>query len=309
MGETGNTHVARIGKVDHGEHSLAAAIRKAMGEGDATSERVAGDGRVGAVTRGVADLSGFDAEEARDGLVAGIRDIVHGAGFGRVVLGISGGKDSTVTAALCARALGAGNVLGVLLPDGTQPDISDSHRVIDALGIRSIEANIHAAHRGLIDAVDLRAANGGEALGADAVRESDINVAPRLRMAALRYVGQATGAMLAGTGNASEIAVGYFTKDGDSSCDLAVLAGLTSVEVVEVGKALPEIPRDLVEKIPTDGLSGKPDEERLGVSYVDIHNWLRRGTSGDGDVDEAIAKLHARTRHKRQPAKVAWERP
>lgn len=259
------------------------------------------------VTYGTADLTGFDAEEARDGLVAGIRDAVHGAGFERAVLGISGGKDSTVTAALCARALGADNVIGVLMPDGVQPDIADSERIVEVLGIRHLTVDIRKAHdaitvpvTGLLDEVT------DEPVDAGMIIESDINVAPRLRMTLLRYVGQATGALLAGTGNASEIAVGYFTKDGDSSCDIAVLAGLTSVEVVEVGRTMPEVPAELVTKVPTDGLSGKPDEERLGVSYVDIHNWIRHGTSGDAKVDERIAILHARSEHKRHVPKPVW---
>ena len=96
-------------------------------------------------------------------------------------------------------------------------------------------------------------------------RESDINVGPRLRMTTLRYIAQAMGAWLAGTGNLSEATVGYCTKDGDTSCDFAMLGALTSVEVVEVGLTMPEIPRELVTKTPTDGLSGYSDEERLGV--------------------------------------------
>ena len=256
------------------------------------------------VEYGVPVLAPFDAVSVRDGIVRGIRRVVHDSGFGKVVVGISGGKDSSVTAALCVRALGAGNVTGVLMPDGEQADIADSREVTDALGIRHMTVNIGEIHDAL-----LRAIPSGMLAGADGdgMSEADINVIPRLRMTVLRYVCQSTGALLMGTGNLSEMVVGYFTKDGDSSCDVAVLANLTSIEVVEVGKTLEEIPRRLVEKTPVDGLSGKTDEEKLGVSYVDIHNWIRMGTSGSSDVDATLVALRSRTRHKRVPAPKAYE--
>lgn len=257
------------------------------------------------VERGVPYLEPFDAVTVRDGIVKGIRKLVTDSGFERVVVGISGGKDSTVTAALCVRALGADNVTGVLMPDGEQADIADSHEVVETLGIHHLTVNIGGIHDALLSAIP---SDGLAGMTKEGLAESDINVAPRLRMTVLRYICQATGALLAGTGNLSEMQVGYFTKDGDSSCDVAVLANLTSVEVMEVGKAMSEIPRHLVEKPPADGLSGKTDEERLGVGYVDIHNWIRLGTSGDASVDERIATLRARTRHKRVPAPVPYAR-
>ena len=131
-------------------------------------------------------------------------------------------------------------------------------------------------------------------------RESDINVGPRLRMTTLRYIAQALGAWLAGTGNLSEATVGYCTKDGDTSCDFAMLGALTTVEVVEVGLTMPEIPRELVTKTPTDGLSGYSDEERLGVSYADIHRYIREGSCGNPETDEIIRKKERANLHKRR---------
>lgn len=243
----------------------------------------------------------FDAVRTRDELVGNIRDAVASAGFTKVAVGISGGKDSTVTAALCVRALGRDNVIGVLMPDGHQPDIADSEEVVTSLGIPHMTVNIKDAHDALLSAMPVSSAR-DDGLDFANHAEADINVAPRLRMTALRYVCQANGALLAGTGNASEIAVGYFTKDGDSSCDIAVLSRLTSVEVVEVGRTMAEIPSHLVSKAPADGLSGKTDEERLGVSYADIHAWIRRGTCGNPATDERIAQLNRATGHKRRPA-------
>ena len=243
----------------------------------------------------------FDAEAVRDRLVELIRETAAAQGFSRVVVGISGGKDSTVTAALCARALGKENVYGVMLPDGEQKDISDSRTICESLGIRQRTVNIGAIHAALKAVTDQ---NGSTAADGEFTvpcsRASDINVGPRLRMTVLRYIAQAIGGRLAGTGNLSEITVGYCTKDGDTSCDFAVLGKLTSVEVVRVGLTMPELPRDLVEKTPADGLSGRSDEENLGVSYRDIHQYIRLGTCGDEAVDEKIRQKEAANMHKRR---------
>ena len=240
----------------------------------------------------------FDAGKVRDALVSGIRKAAAEQGFQKAVVGISGGKDSTVTAALCARALGAENVYGVMMPDGVQKDLGDSRRLCDALGIRRKTVNISGMHAALRDETDKTQAAEGE-FDVPASRISDINVGPRLRMTALRYIAQALGARLAGTGNLSEITVGYCTKDGDTSCDFSVLGALTSVEVVKVGLTMDELPRDLVEKTPSDGLTGRSDEENLGVSYEAIHRYIREGSSGRREDDERIRRLEKAGRHKR----------
>lgn len=239
----------------------------------------------------------FDAAQSRDRMVENLKAYAKSSGFTDVVLGISGGKDSTVSAALCARALGADHVYGVMLPDQEQPDIGDSIRVCEALGIRAKTVNIGAMHRELLEAVA-----GGEGFAVDFHRESNVNVGPRLRMTVLRYIGQALGARLVGTGNLSEKTVGYCTKDGDTSCDFSLLGDLTSVEVVQVGLTMEELPKDLVEKTPADGLSGQSDEERLGVTYRQIHDFIRLGSSGDAQTDALIEKKRAASRHK-------WESP
>ena len=243
----------------------------------------------------------FQPEKARDSLVNELRKLAETRGFSKVVVGISGGKDSTVTAAICARALGADHVYGVMMPDGEQKDIADSIRVCEALGIHRRTVNIGKMHAALKEVTDQNtpsAADGEFVIPQN--RESDINVGPRLRMTTLRYIAQALGAWLAGTGNLSEATVGYCTKDGDTSCDFAMLGALTSVEVVEVGLTMPEIPQELVTKTPTDGLSGYSDEERLGVSYADIHRYIREGSCDNPETDEIIRKKERANLHKRR---------
>ena len=243
----------------------------------------------------------FEAASMRDRMVEEIKNLAARQGFSKVVIGISGGKDSTVTAALCARALGKENVYGVMLPDGEQKDISDSIRVCEALGIQQRTINIGPMHEALRAVTDQNSPTAKEnEFVISYHKESDINVGPRLRMTTLRYIAQALGARLAGTGNLSELTVGYCTKDGDTSCDFSVLGSLTSVEVVEVGLTIDELPRELVVKTPTDGLSGKSDEERLGLTYQDIHKYIRFGTCGDAETDEKIRRKEQANLHKRR---------
>ena len=245
-------------------------------------------------------MDGFDAVKARDNLIRGIRSLAEEEHFSRVVIGISGGKDSTVCAALCARALGPENVYGVMMPDNVQADISDSVRVCASLGINSRTVNIGEMHKALHTAL----ARDTEGFPVAYVKESDVNVGPRLRMTTLRYIAQALGARLVGTGNLSEATVGYCTKDGDTSCDFALLGTLTSKEVVAVGLTMEELPGELVEKTPSDGLSGKPDEERLGVTYQAIHDYIRKGSSGDPEADAIIRRKEQANMFKRRMPKV-----
>lgn len=243
----------------------------------------------------------FDPEKARDALVRAIRETAEKQGFTKVVIGISGGKDSTVTAALCARALGPENVYGVMMPDGVQKDLGDSRRVCSALGIRHRVVNIGGIHEALRAVTDQKTETAEEGeFTIPASRQSGFNVPPRLRMTTLRYIAQALNARLAGTGNLSESTVGYCTKDGDTSCDFSVLGALTSLEVVRIGLTMKEIPRDLVEKTPSDGLTGLSDEENLGLRYSDIHRYIRSGTCGDEATDEKIRRKEAASMHKRR---------
>jgi len=247
----------------------------------------------------------FKPKVVRDKLIDGIRAIAEEQSFTKVVVGISGGKDSTVTAALCARALGKENVYGVLMPDGGQLDISDSYRVCKELGINCFNFDIGKMHTAMLMGFEDRIND--EEFAVPFSAEANINVAPRLRMTVLRYITQALGARLAGTGNLSEVTVGYCTKDGDTSCDFSVLGALTSVEVVRVGLTMKEIPADLVTKTPTDGLSGMSDEEKLGVSYEDIHKYIRNDDSLEIETWKKIRNMETRNLHKRISPPIVFD--
>lgn len=243
----------------------------------------------------------FNAEETRDNIVKWLQDYAKKSGFNKVVIGISGGKDSTVTAALCVRALGKENVYGVILPDGIQKDIKDSFEVVKALEIKSKIFDIETMHNSLLYITEGLHLGEKDSFQVPYVKEANINVAPRLRMTVLRYITQALGARLVGTGNLSEITVGYFTKDGDQSCDFSLIANLTSVEVVQIGLTMPEIPEHLVKKTPSDGLCGLSDEEKLGVSYQDIHDYIRYPilfAENHPEVANKIRDLHIANLHK-----------
>ena len=239
----------------------------------------------------------FNAEKTRDNLVNWIKDWFDRNGKDKyAVIGISGGKDSTIVAALCARALGKDKVLGVLMPNGTQKDIGDSIAVCNSLGIKYIIVNINAAYNAIGSEVDVNLSeklNWTKGLSS----QTTINLAPRLRMTTLYAVSQTIGGRVVNTSNLSEFATGYFTRWGDECGDMKPLINLTKNEVVEIGKTMNEIPRYLVEKSPSDGLSGKSDEERLGFSYDDVDELIRNG----GQAKDAVMETIRRTSFKRRP--------
>ena len=197
-------------------------------------------------------------------------------GSGPAVIGISGGKDSTVVAGLLCAAIGRENVLGVMIPDGTQKDISDSKRVCEHLKINNVEVNIGAITSRFNELIHDIAKNHVEEARAgkfprpiaDFARRTT-NIPPRARMTLLYAIAQNYGGRVIGTGNAAETACGYFTWGGDCISDFNPLANLFVDEVIALGKML-KLPDDLVEKKPSDGLSGKIDEDNLGFTYADV---------------------------------------
>lgn len=187
------------------------------------------------------------------------------------VVGISGGKDSTVVAALCVEALGKEHVAGVMLPNGEQKDISDSKRVCGILGIRNCILNVGQMYDNALWQLRNNA-------GFETTPQAEINIAPRLRMMLLYAFAQSLpNARVANTSNFDESLMGYSTLWGDSVGDFAPLKNLHVSQVVEMGLDL-GLPEDLVKKAPSDGLTGKTDEEALGFSYADVESMWKKLT-------------------------------
>ncbi len=236
----------------------------------------------------------FDAVKVKDACVQWIRDWFAENGPGcNAVLGISGGKDSSVCAALCAEALGKDRVIGVTMPNGVQPDIDDSFRLIDHLGIKRYNVNIGAAFDALLSEVE-------DKLGHEASRQTRINMAPRLRMTALYAISQSNNGRVVNTCNLSEDWVGYSTRYGDAAGDFSPLGGLTVQEVVAIGKVM-GLPLDLVEKAPSDGLTGLTDEDNLGFTYAVLDQYIRTGVCEDPDTKARIDHKHVTNLFKLKP--------
>ncbi len=216
-----------------------------------------------------------------------------------VVVGVSGGKDSSVTAALCAEALGPERVVGVLMPNGVQPDIQDSRDLVAALGIPFVELNIEEAFQGMKHMLESNEELAKLTGTTEMTNDARINLPPRLRMATLYAVGQMlpNGARVANTCNMSEDYVGYSTKFGDAAGDFSPLANLCVEEVLQIGEVL-GLPERLVKKTPSDGLSGMGDEEKLGFTYAVLDRYIRTGEIDDLATKEKIDRLHRINLHK-----------
>lgn len=199
-----------------------------------------------------------------------------------IIVGISGGKDSAVVATLCAKAIGKDRVCGVLMPNGYQEDIDDAVKVIKHLGIRSATVNIGKICSQFDCAIDSEFGGCPEL-----TEESKINIPPRVRMTVLYALGQSMKYRVAGTGNASEHLVGYFTKWGDGACDFNPIENFTKEEVVEIGLEL-GLPPEIVNKTPSDGLCGKTDEEKLGISYSNINRYIRQESTDGEDISKEV---------------------
>lgn len=238
----------------------------------------------------------FDAEKKLDELIVEIREWFQKNGpQATAVLGISGGKDSTVAAAVLARALGKDRVLGVMMPCNVQKDIDDSKKVIKALGIRALEVNIGVPYMSMVNALCVNNVLTSE--------DARVNLQPRLRMAVLYLAAQSLpeGGRVINTCNRSEDYVGYATKFGDCAGDMSVLGNLLVSEILAIGDIMPEIPTELVHKAPSDGLWGDTDEDRFGFTYAQLEDYIMKGTSGDAEVDAKIEKMHRTSRHKYEP--------
>ena len=225
----------------------------------------------------------FDAEKTMNQCVEWIRSYFAENGPDcNAVVGLSGGKDSSVTAALCVRALGKERVIGVLLPNGVQEDIDYAYLAAEFLEIRYYVLNIQKAYQSVLNAI-------GEQFPIDGATK--LSLPARLRMVSLYAVAQSNNGRVANTCNLSEDWVGYATRYGDGAGDFSPLSGLTVQEVKKLGRCL-GLPMQLVEKVPIDGLCGKTDEDNLGFTYAVLDRYIRAGEIDDEETKAKIDRMH-----------------
>ena len=232
----------------------------------------------------------FCAKEIKKSLIQWTRDWFDKNGKGcNAVIGISGGKDSSVCAALCVEALGKERVIGVLMPNGVQSDIAHSRQLVEYLGIQNVTINIadavSAVHTQLKEA-DIEVSE-----------QTKINLPPRIRMSVLYAVSQSMNGRVINTCNLSEDWVGYSTRYGDSAGDVSLLGKLTVQEVKALGHEL-GLPENLVDKTPSDGLCGSTDEQKLGFTYAVLDRYIREGICEDVSIRQRIDTLHRQNKFK-----------
>lgn len=225
----------------------------------------------------------FDAVKVKNDCVRWIRDFFEENGKGcNAVVGISGGKDSSVAAALCVEALGKERVIGVLMPCGEQKDIDMAYLLVETLKIKHYVVDVSDAVSGVLN-------NMPE--GMEVTAQTKTNVPPRIRMAVLYAISQSNNGRVCNTCNLSEDWVGYSTRYGDAAGDFSPMSNLTVTEVKEIGRVL-GLPDVLVDKVPIDGLCGKTDEENLGFTYAVLDRYIREGIIEDNKTKELIDRKH-----------------
>ena len=223
----------------------------------------------------------FNAEKVKNDCVQWIRDFFENNGKGcNAVVGISGGKDSSIVAALCVEALGRDRVIGVLMPNGEQSDIDKAKLLVDFLNIKHYIINIKDAYDGLVKSMPFELSE-----------QSITNLPPRIRMSTLYAVSQSHNGRVANTCNLSEDWVGYSTRYGDSVGDFSPCSNITVDEMKQIGRLI-GLPDELVDKVPSDGLCGKTDEEKLGFTYAELDRYIRTGEIDNPESKEKIDRLH-----------------
>lgn len=241
----------------------------------------------------------FNAEIETKKIIEFIRKYYKENNLGGAILGISGGKDSGVVAALMVEALGRENVIGVTLPcHSKEEDRIDAKLISDYYGFELINFDITSTYDTFKDEL-----NKLGTFKEEETKNSDINIKPRLRMATLYYLAALYSAinkktyLVAGTSNKCELYVGYFTKGGDNVNDISTIADFTVDEVIKIGEYL-RVPEKVLYKKPNDGLSNQTDEDKLGVKYKDIAKYMEDENSVDKEIGKKIKKLHDNNQHK-----------
>lgn len=226
-----------------------------------------------------------------------IKNYVKNSGSKGVIIGNSGGKDSAVVIGLCVKALGKENVLSVALPcSSISQDLEDAKLVSNTFGVKMLTIDLTKTYSTLTEVIETNIKD-------SIIQNSLINIRPRLRMTTLYAIAMQYGYLVAGTGNLCESFIGYTTKWGDNACDFNPLAEFTAHEVLAMGKIL-GIPSKIIEKSPNDGLGMGTDEEKLGITYKEIEEYIKTGTTKSPSSSLKIEKLHKQSQHKRDKIPV-----
>ncbi len=233
----------------------------------------------------------FDVLKVKNECVEWIKEFFEKNGKGcNAVIGISGGKDSSIVAGLCVEALGKDRVIGVLMPCGKQHDIDCAYQLVNHLDIKHYEINIEDAIKGVMNQFEGKF---------EVSNQTRINLSPRIRMSTLYAVSQSHNGRVANTCNLSEDWVGYSTRYGDAAGDFSPLSNLTVTEIKQIGKLI-GLPENLVDKVPIDGLCGKTDEDNLGFTYAELDVYIRTGKIDNEETKKRIDTLHERNLFKLQ---------
>lgn len=237
-------------------------------------------------------LSETQLEQLKNDLIAWMQERLQAVHATNAVVGISGGKDSATVAALCVAAYGKEHVYGVLMPDGDQSDIDYAKDLCVALDMPHEVINIQGMTKAFYEALE------GCSFYDAVSRQTRLNLPPRVRMTLLYAVAQSLDAVAVNTSNLSEDWVGYATIYGDTAGAFSPLAMLTTDEVIQLGRAL-GLDERFVVKPPSDGLTGKTDEDVLGFTYATLNTYIRTGEVPE-ELRETIDSLHRVSRFKFQ---------
>jgi len=232
-------------------------------------------------------------ESEVDLVVDWIKTYIKNSGAKGVVIGNSGGKDSAVVIALCVKALGKENVVTVAIPcSSISQDLEDAELVADIFDVPMLTIDLSSVYENLCLEIE-------GAVNSEILPEVSINIRPRLRMITLYTIAQQNNFLVAGTGNACEQFIGYTTKWGDNASDFNPIAEFTVSEVLEIGKIL-GVPDKILNKAPNDGLGLGSDEEKIGITYKEIEEYITTGKTSNPSSVEKIEKMHKQTEHKRK---------
>ena len=243
----------------------------------------------------------FDAVKVKNDLIQWLKDWEYENAQGcNFIVGISGGKDSSVVAALLVQAFGKDRVIGVLMPNGIQNDIHDAFALVEHLDIKHTVIDINKAYKTILNSLFYCSHLGNIGRHIIPTEQAVTNLPPRIRMTILYAISQSLNGRVANTCNLSEDYVGYSTRWGDSVGDFSPLAHLTSDEVVAIGDAC-GLPSELTHKVPSDGLCGKTDEDNLGFTYEVLNRYILTGECEDEAIKAKIDEKHQKNLFKLQP--------